>query len=507
MRGSHAGEARPQRLVVLLLDSLNRHMLGCYGGREFDTPNLDRLAERAVRFDRHHAGSLPCIPARHDLLCGALDFLWKPWGSIELWESSVTAALRRDGIVSMLITDHPHLFETGGENYHTDFTAWDYQRGHESDPWKTRPDPSWVGAPGFGRGHMPYDDSRGWFRGEEDFPGPRTLSAAARWLEQDAPHHPRFFLLVDEFDPHEPFDTPEPYASRYDPDWEGPHLIWPPYVSGGVRDAVLTEREARQLRACYGAKLTMIDRWLGRVLEAMDRAGLWRDTVLILCTDHGHYLGEHDIWGKPGVPVRSPLGHIPLLIVHPGVEPHAVSALTTTVDLFATITDLFAVEPAHRIHGRSLLPLLRGEKTAVRDGLLCGVFGRQVHWIDGTFNYARGPVRENAPLSMWSNRWSTMPIHPPPGPPFPLPDERAFLDRMPGSRVPVIRQPFREGDLLPFWSVGTPPGNHLWNLKDDPDELRDLAGSPIERQLEERLREALLEIEAPADQLERLGLS
>ncbi len=94
----------PRNLVVVLMDSLNRHMLGCYGGREFDTPNLDRFARRAVRFDRHYAGSLPCIPARHDLLCGALDFLWKPWGSIELWEAPVTAALRAEGVVSMLIS-------------------------------------------------------------------------------------------------------------------------------------------------------------------------------------------------------------------------------------------------------------------------------------------------------------------------------------------------------------------------------------------------------------------
>ena len=60
---------------------------------------------------------------------------------------------------------------------------------------------------------MPYDDSRGWFRGEADFPGPRTLAAAARWLDEHASHHERFLLLVDEFDPHEPFDTPEPYAT------------------------------------------------------------------------------------------------------------------------------------------------------------------------------------------------------------------------------------------------------------------------------------------------------
>ena len=70
----------------------------------------------------------------------------------------------------------------------------------------------------------------------------------------------------------------------------------------------------------------------------------------------------------------------------------------------------------------------------------------------------------------------------------------------------VIRQPFAEGDLLPFWSLGTPPGSHLWNVAEDPAEARDLAGAPPERQLEEQLRAALGEVEAPADQYQRLGL-
>jgi arylsulfatase A-like enzyme len=261
------------------------------------------------------------MPARHDILCGSLDFLWRAWGSVELWEEAITAGLTRCGVTTQLISDHPHLFESGGENYHVDFTAWDYERGHEGDPWKTRPDPSWQGAPRFGRGHMPYDKSRGWVRDESDFPGPRTLGAAARWLDDNAGAHDRFLLFVDEFDPHEPFDTPEPWASLYDPEWQGSHLIWPPYMQGAIEKGVLSEAQARQLRASYGGKLSMIDHWLGRVLEAVDRNNLWDDTLIVICTDHGHYLGEKDIWGKPGVPVYQPLAHIPHLIHHPGFEP------------------------------------------------------------------------------------------------------------------------------------------------------------------------------------------
>ena len=500
---------RPKNAVVILLDSLNRHMLGAYGGREFDTPNLDRLAARSVKFRKHFTGSLPCMPARHDILCGALDFLWKPWGSVELWEDAITRQLHTAGVTTQLISDHPHLFETGGENYHTDFTAWDYLRGHEGDPWKTRPDPSWIGSPKFFDRFMPYDNSRGWFRGEADFPGPRTMKAAADWLDENAGHHDRFFLFVDEFDPHEPFDTPEPYASMYDPDWEGPHPIWPPYIVGGVEKGVLTERQARQIRSLYGGKLTMIDAWLGKVLDALDRRGLWDDTLVILCTDHGHYLGEKDIWGKPAAPIYEPLGHIPLMIAAPGLAAGDCEALTTSVDIHATLTDLFGVtgDVRQRTHGRSLLPLLSGAATSVRDWLLTGVWGREVHLIDGKRKYAREPAGANAPLEIYSNRWSTMPTHIlTKEQEMPYPDQRAQLDRMPGSSIPVIHQVWDASDPAPFWAARRFSGNHLYDLDEDPGEDRNLAGTALEADYRDQLRAALEELEAPAGQFVRLGL-
>jgi arylsulfatase A-like enzyme len=502
----------PRNVIVLLLDSLNRHMIGAYGGREFDTPNLDRLAARAVRFTRHYTGSLPCMPARHDILCGALDFLWKPWGSIELWEDPITYSLRAAGVTAMLVSDHPHLFETGGENYHTDFTAWDYVRGHESDPWRTRPDPSWIGTPALPAAASAvthhYDCSRTWFRGEDDFPGPRTMRRSAEWLELNAGAHDRFFLFVDEFDPHEPFDTPVPWATRYDADWRGPRLIWPPYVVGALRKGALTERQARHLRANYGAKLSMIDHWLGKVLDVLDAKDLWQDTALVLCTDHGHYLGEKDIWGKPNVIQYEALGHTPLMVAWPAAAASTCDALTTNVDLHATLADVFGVRPAHRTHGRSLLPLLNGKASSVREWALGGVFGQWVQVTDGRHKYARAPEGNGFPLSMWSNRWSTMPIHALPELRLPRPDRRARLDFMPGSDVPVIRQPFEPGDSLPFWAARPRLGDHhLYDLADDPGEDRNRRGEPLERQMIDLLRTTLDAVEAPGEQYRRLGVA
>jgi arylsulfatase A-like enzyme len=532
----------PINVVVLLLDSLNRHMLGCYGGTEFATPNLDRFArERAVRFTSHVTGSLPCMPARHDILCGTLDFLWRPWGSIELWEEPITVPLRRAGVTTMLVSDHPHLFEVGGENYHTDFSGWDYVRGHEGDPWRTYPDPSWVGTPalpargggwywqdrmGFGMSDRPYDRSRTFFRAEEDFPGPRTMRTAARWLREGAPAsgQGRFLLFVDEFDPHEPFDTPEPWAGRYDPEWEGELLIWPPYDVGAVAAGRLSEREGRQIRANYGAKLSMIDDWVGEVFDALDAGALWESTAVIVCTDHGHYLGEKDIWGKPGVMQYEPLGHTPLLVHWPGVAGGGVcEALTTNVDIYATIADAFGVNVKVRpeTHGASLVPLLTGPAgpggagggaAGVREWALGGVFGNWVQVTDGRYKYARGADGDNFPLSMWSNRWSTMPIHGlEDAVRLPAPDRRARLDFMPGSEVPVIRQPFEPGDHLPFW-VGRAcvDAHFLFDLDNDPDETENLSATrrcTAERDMTELLRVALKTVEAPEEQLQRLGIA
>jgi arylsulfatase A-like enzyme len=453
----------PKNLVVVLLDSLNRHMLEPYGGREFATPQIAAFARDALRFTRHHVGSLPCMPARHDILVGALDFPWRPWGSIEIWEDNIARALRQQGVTTMLASDHPHLFETGGENYHTDFNAWRYERGHESDPWHTTADPTWIGAP----------------------------------------------ALVDEFDPHEPFDTPLPYAGMYDEDWDEPLSIWPPYLIDAVAGGQLSPRTARHIRANYGSKLTMIDRWFGTLIEAIDEQGLAGSTGIILCTDHGHYLGEHDVFGKPAAPVYSELGRIPLLVRWPGQEPRDVDTLTTSVDIHATIADVFGAAIDHPSHGHSLLPVLEGTATSLRELALFGYWGRHVGVTDGRHRYLRGcGDGDNFPLSVWSNRWSTMPIPVFPQIRLPRPDGRATLDRMPGTEVPVIRQPFEAGDQLPFWAVGSPPSaSYLYDTDVDPHETENQVGTQTETALRDGLATELRRIDAPRDVLERIGVA
>ena len=199
---------------------------------------------------------------------------------------------------------------------------------------------------------------------------------------------------------------------------------------------------------------------------------------------------------------------IPLLIHWPGQPGGGTcDALTTSVDVHATLSDTFGTTPRHRTHGRSMRPLLEQQSRSIREWAIGGVFGNWVQVTDGRHKYARAAVDDNFPLSMWSNRWSTMPVHVAGVAGLPLPDGRAWLDRMPGSEVPVIRQPFHPGDALPFWVNGGNVGqHHLYDLDVDPDERENRVGESMQRTMDELLRTALRDLEAPAEQLQRLGL-
>ena len=215
------------------------------------------------------------------------------------------------------------------------------------------------------------------------------------------------------------------------------------------------------------------------------------------------------MWGKPAVAVHPELGHIPLMVAWPGVAAAERDALTTAVDIHATLCEIFGVTPEHRTHGTSLVPLLEGTATSIREWALCGVWGREVHVADRTRTYAKAPVEGNRPLSMFSNRWSTMPVRVLPQLRLMRPDSRAWLDRSPGSDVPVIRQPFDPSDDIPYWGRGRFRGDLLYDRVEADAEgaVRNLAGGPADKEMQELLVEAMRSIEAPDEQLTRLGLA
>src|SRR3546814_12090020 len=119
-----------------------RSALQCYGGSAIETPNFDRFSRRAVTFDRHFVGSLPCMPARREMHTGRLNFLHRSWGPLEPFDQSFAQLLGAQDVYTHLVSDHYHYWEDGGATYHNRYNTWEFVRGQEWDKWKAMVQPT-----------------------------------------------------------------------------------------------------------------------------------------------------------------------------------------------------------------------------------------------------------------------------------------------------------------------------------------------------------------------------
>lgn len=481
-------------VICLMCDSLNRHFLDAYGSKIADTPSIDWLAKQSYVFEKHFSGSLPTMPTRRELWTGNYEFLWRPWGALEPWDDELPLKVKNAGVLPALITDSYHLFEQGSGNYHFNFEGWEFFRGFENDPWVTDPTP----MPEH-RGNMKNRYARNMRRmtEEQQLPPAMTLRAVERWLQRNYTHE-KFFLMIDEFGPHEPFNAPEYLVRKYDPDWTGPLLFWPDYGKD-----LFDEAEISHLRAQYAAHVELIDKYLGRVFETMTELGMWENTAFILMTDHGHYLGEHGFTGKPPCPQYDVLAHIPLMVRLPETPGGRISSVTANVDLYPTILDLLDVPLEHEIHGRSLVPVMSGTRDSVRDWTIYGYYGKFVNITDGTYTYFRAPKAEDGELCLYSLRWEFGQGY--------TPHILEQLSKglielgpfMPNVPYPVGRIPISDDR---FTKIGWENYDHLYEIDADPEQAANIIGSEAAKPYPDLLRSALESVGSPPEQARRLGL-
>lgn len=414
------------RTVFVLFDSLNRLALGAYGGKTIATPNFDRFASRAVTFDKHYVGSLPCMPARRDMHTGRLNFMHRHWGPLEPFDDSYARILSQNSTYTHLISDHLHYFEDGGWGYANAFDSWDYIRGQEYDPLKV------LVAPPVDRMRETYDarhypldglpvgtstrgntskiawkKSRAAINGrfletEADFPTAKCFSAAFEFLDLNR-EADDWFLQLECFDPHEPFVAPERFKDAYRSGYDGKILDWPIYEK-----ATNSAEEIAEIRGNYAALVAMCDEYFGKLLDYFDEHVLWDDTCLILTTDHGFLLSEHDWWGKNRMPYYEEISHIPLMIAHPdGERGTRRAALCQTPDLMPTMLDIHGCKVPPGVTGTSLVPSLTSDVPG-HSSVVLGMFGGPVCITDGRYSYFRYPDDE---VSTDLSIYTLMPTH------------------------------------------------------------------------------------------------
>lgn len=486
------------RAVMFMFDSLNRHMLPGYGCEWIKAPNFAKLSERTVTFDNCYAGSLPCVPARRELHTGRYNFLHRSWGPLEPFDDSVVGLLRKRGIYTHLCTDHGHYFEAGGATYHTQYNSWEFARGQEGDPWKGQVEdpimPESLSGPKIGDLWRQDWVNRAHLDLEEKQPLAVTVANGLSFIEtnRDQDH---WFLQIEAFDPHEPFFTQQKYKDLYPHAYSGKHFDWPDY--GKVKE---TPEEVQHAIYEYAALVSMCDEYLGKVLDAFDRHDLWKDTMLIVNTDHGFLLGEHRWWGKNIQPLYNEISRLPLFIWDPRHRQQAGTrsdALVQTIDLAPTLLHYFGIEAPQDMQGRSLHQVI-AEGKPIREAALFGIHGGHVNVTDGRYVYMRGPSDPaNGPLY----EYTLMPTHM--HQPFGV-----------GELADIrLQEPFEFTKGVRTMKIQTRTylnpylyGNLLFDLEKDPSQESTIENPEAEVRMIRHLARLMRENDAPEEQYERLGL-
>ena len=496
------------KTVFVLLDSLNRNAMEPYGSQTVHTPNFTRFQQRAVTFDNHFVGSLPCMPARRDLHTGRSHFLHRSWGPLEPFDDSFPEIMKQNNVYTHLVTDHHHYFADGGATYHQRYSSWELVRGQAIDRWKAEVAPDLETLKSdfhpIQRHRTNYMINRQFMVDEGEYCSPQLFKLANEFLQRNH-QSDNWLLQLECFDPHEPFHAPPRFRDKYKTSYKGPILDWPIYDR--VKES---PEEIAELRANYAALVTMTDEYFGKLLNIFDQYDLWSDTALVLTTDHGFLLGEHDWWAKNRMPVYDEIAHIPLMIYHPnfagegGTRRHA---LTQTTDLMPTLLDMAGLEIPADVSGHSLLPVLGGEG-GNRESVIFGYFGAAVNVCDGRYSYFRYPALPGAESL---HEYTLMPTRM---------TARFSIRDLSGATlhpsfsftkgVPVLKLDPKtndEGQPVEVQGMGFEDWRSaLYDLNNDPRQTTPLNRPEIEMHLCQQIVENMARLDAPYEAYRRFGL-
>ena len=367
-------------VVLVILDSLRKDHVGAYGNDGIETPNLDALAAGSLRFTRAYPESIPTLPARRAIHTGLRTWPfrnWDPpegetfmpagWQHIPEDQTTLSEILLEQGFNTTLFSDTHHLFKAS-MNFQRGFRLFDWVRGQERDRYRPTMRVSQERVDQMvipGNSESMVDKVRQYLANtqgredEKDWFAPRVFSMASEFVRAADDGQP-FFLVVDCFDPHEPWDPPDRYVSLYD----GPEPIVPEYSDAGW----IGERELERMRELYAGEVAMTDRWLGRFLETLDSSDFAQETLLVVLSDHGVALGEHDATGKPFWALYPEITDIPFFVRHPEGRGAGETSdfYASTHDVAPTVLGFLGIEPEQPMDGEDLSVLFDGGRPEER---------------------------------------------------------------------------------------------------------------------------------------------
>jgi uncharacterized sulfatase len=369
-----SAQSKPRYNVLFIaVDDLNNE-LGCYGSKEVQSPNIDRLARQGVRFDRAYTQFPLCSPSRSSLMTGQRPDVT---GIYEL-QTHFRKNLPEVVTLPQLFMNNRYFSARVGKIFHYGVPSQIGTNGlDDSLSWHRRINPK--GRDKIAEStikNLTPDRQLGsalsWRadQGTDDEQTDGLIAAEAIRVLEEKKDEP-FFLAVGFFRPHTPYVAPKKYFDLYSPekvtlarekendleDVPEAALFTKPSHWG------LGEADRRQAQRAYYAVITFMDAQVGKLLDALDRLKLRDNTIVVLWSDHGYNLGQHGQWMKQSLFENS--ARVPLIISVPGGTKGKASLRTVELlDLYPTLAQLCGLTPPTDLQGKSLVPLLKNPNAA-----------------------------------------------------------------------------------------------------------------------------------------------
>ena len=370
-------------LLLIMTDQQRPDTLGCYGNEVAITPNLDRLGAEGVIFDNMYVQNPLCVPSRYSMLTGRYPHCNRVrtnWHTVREGEVSFGHQLGAAGydtaiVGKMHLTPWHDTFGFDGrviaEAKLDDECDDDYQRflrahGRSRKEMYDKKSATYVNQATAVDSNFPQDQHIDTFVG-------RSTCEYLRNVDKSRP-----FCLVSSFlSPHNPYDPPEPYDKlfldkelparnmtegevdrkpREAYDYINDMLGWP------FKTDELTEAQIHLTKAYYYSLCTLVDDWVGRIVETLKEEGLYEDTIIVFTSDHGDLMGDHGLIYKQCFYEQSV--RVPFIVHAPKYIAGGRRAddLCELLDIYATFCDLAEARVPHGVQSRSLWPILNGQE-------------------------------------------------------------------------------------------------------------------------------------------------
>jgi arylsulfatase A-like enzyme len=416
-------------VLFIITEDTNASVFGCYGNTICRTPNLDRFAQTAVRFDRAYVQAIACNPSRSSFLSGLRPLTSGVWSNPQVMSErlppgtrTLPELLKQKGFHTAVIGKFFHITEFAEKQ----LLAFDRIEHYQPPPgWRGEAPISGkrVAAKAGGR-KAPAPDRNSKEAREERRRNSDRYGDSGRAPEEEGDHQmaqtaiallgkfaqskQQFFLSVHQSRPHTPLVAPKKYLAMYDPA-KIPLPPAPPaglknfpYVrrsTGGNPDLFTrqqpTEQQTREAIAAYYACVSFVDDNIGRILGALERQGLADNTIVFVLGDHGFHLGDHGLWSKYSM--LESTQRAPLWVRVPGATGNGrvCREFVEFVDFIPTLGELVGLDVAPNLEGVSFAPLLANPDRPWKSAVFMvqspdeqGVRNRRYRYLE----FKQGPV-------------------------------------------------------------------------------------------------------------------